>query len=197
MNRLWKGSKRCFANGKIFLSIYSPCISQCFYSIVQPRIATIVMSLSHVYPGKCMQICLLLILFSIPGTAMPGLNLNASSDSISAYPGDTITCHFELLNTGNETLNDLTLQDDLFGNISVGKSVLGVGESCNATVSYLINESDLPRPLFDVARASARCNNGSEILSNDARIVVSLGVKGYENISRLGYVGFSQSNLSS
>jgi len=136
---------------------------------------------------------LVLISLSFTSMAMPALNLTKTCNTISACPGDTIIYTFDLKNNGTEPLNNPTLLDDQFGEIPVNRSVLKVGDSWAVSVSYQVSGSDLPGPLVNIARAKAKCRGG-DVYSNNASSAVSLGIMGYENLSKYGYASFVPAN---
>jgi len=123
------------------------------------------------------------MLSSLPSVALPGLNLTKTCNTLSANLGDTVIYAFHLKNNGTEPLSDPVLMDDHLGEIPLNRSLLEAGGLCNANVSYLIIESDLPGPLKNVARATARCKE-SFVVSNNASFAISLGISGYENLSK-------------
>ena len=141
---------------------------------------------------RCLLVSIIIILLSLPCIAVPGLNLTKTCNTISANLGDTITYNFVLLNNGTEPLSNPALLDDHLGAIRINQSILEVGKSYPVSISYRINESDLPGPLVNFARATARYK-GSDISSNNASFAVSLGVAGYENLTKYGYSGFNAS----
>ena len=151
------------------------------------------MSKFNTYARKCLLLGLVLIILSFTSVAMPALNLTKSCNTISACPGDTIIYTFDLKNNGTEPLSNPTLLDDHLGEIPVKRSVLEVGDSCRVSVSYQVNGSDLPGPLVNFARATARFR-GSDVYSNNASFAVSLGIMGYENLSKYGYASFVPAN---
>lgn len=127
-----------------------------------------------------------MVLSSLPSVALPGLNLTKTCNTISANLGETVVYTFHLKNNGTEPLNDLMLLDGRLGEIPLNCSLLEAGELCNASVSYQITESDLPGPLKNEARATAVCQGGI-VASNNASFAMSLGISGYENLSKYGY----------
>ena len=62
-----------------------------------------------------------------------------------ANPGDTITYEFEVTNTGNVALTDITVEDlDLgFDAVACPVSELDLGESMTCTAEYLVTQSDI------------------------------------------------------
>jgi uncharacterized repeat protein (TIGR01451 family) len=136
---------------------------------------------------------LVLISLSFTSIAMPALNLTKTCNTISACPGDTIFYTFDLKNNGTEPLTNPTLLDDHLGKIPVNRSVLDVGDSCIVSASYQVSGSDLPGPLVNFARAMAK-SKGSDVHSNNASFAVSLGIMGYENLSKYGYASFVPAN---
>ena len=118
----------------------------------------------------CILTCLILMLSSLPSVALPGLNLTKTCNTLSANLGETVVFTFHLKNNGTEPINDLMLRDDRLGEIPLNCSLIEAGGLCNASVSYQIIESDLPGPLKNV--------------SNNASFAISLGISGYENLSK-------------
>ena len=133
-----------------------------------------------------MVIAIIVAFLSLPSMAMPGLNLTKTCSTISANIDDTIIYSFELRNNGTEKLSNPKILDDHLGEIKVNKSTLDIGESYVLSVSYNIVQSDLPGPLVNVARGSAKHKDG-EVFSNNASYAVSLGIVGYENLTKYGY----------
>lgn len=132
------------------------------------------------------SIAVILVLLSLPAMALPGLNLTRNCSTISANVDDTIVYTFDLKNNGTEKLSNPKLLDDRLGEIVINESTLDIGESIVVSVPYKVAGSDLPGPLVDVARARAEWK-GDEVFSNNASFAVSLGVMGYENLTRYGY----------
>ena len=131
----------------------------------------------------CILTCFILMLSSLPSAALPGLNLTKTCNTLSANLGETVVYTFYLKNNGTDPIKDLMLRDDRLGEIPLNCSLLEAGGLCNSSVSYKIIESDLPGPLKNVARATARCKE-SIVVSNNASFAISLGISGYENLSK-------------
>ena len=132
------------------------------------------------------SIAIITVLLSLPAMALPGLNLARNCSTISANVDDTIVYTFDLKNNGTEKLSNPKLLDDRLGEIVIDKSTLDVGESIVVRVPYKVAGSDLPGPLVNVARARAEWKDGT-VFSNNASFAVSLGIMGYENLTRYGY----------
>ena len=139
---------------------------------------------SHAYLSVwVLSLAFVFILLSLPSLAAPGLSLTKNCSTMSAYLGDTVVYDFLLQNNGTETLSDLILVDDHLGIIPLNKSTLKAGESCAVAVPYQIDISDVPGVLINSARGSAKCE-GKDVFSNNASFIVSLGISGFENISK-------------
>jgi len=133
-----------------------------------------------------LSIAIIMALLTLPVMALPGIELVKNCSTISANVDETIVYTFDLKNNGTEKLNNPTLWDDHLGEIPVNKSMLDIGESCTVRVPYKVVQSDLPGPLVNIARARAEWMGG-EVHSNNASFAVSLGIVGYENLSKYGY----------
>lgn len=141
------------------------------------------MKAGHSNSIKIAYLCLILFVLSAPSLSSAGLILTKSCNVKSAYLGDIVVYAFNLENNGSESLSDLAILDDHLGRIALNRSTLKAHESCIASISYQIAPSDIPGPLVNTARGSARCQSG-EIFSNNASFAVNLGVYGDENISK-------------
>jgi len=155
-----------------------------------------IMNKVHAYARGCLIFFIVVLVLSLPSLSTSGLNLTKSCNARSAYFGDTIVYTFTLENNGTEALSDLVLLDDHLGEIDLNKSALDVGESCAVSVPYKIAEADIPGPLANTARGSAKCE-GSDVFSNNASFMVSLGVSGIENLTKFEAVLFNRTNESS
>lgn len=132
------------------------------------------------------SIAIITILLSLPAMAFPGLNLTRNCSTISANVDDTVVYTFDLKNNGTEKLSNPKLFDDRLGEIKIIERTLDIGKSIIVRVPYKVVASDLPGPLVNVARAQAEWNGG-EVFSNNASFAVSLGIMGYENLTKYGY----------
>ncbi|MEJ2558365.1 MAG: PKD domain-containing protein, partial [Anaerolineae bacterium] len=65
----------------------------------------------------------------------------------TASMGQTITYTYRVTNTGSITLTNISAEDDRLGAISLLTTTLAPGASTTGTVTYLVQESDLPGPL--------------------------------------------------
>ena len=133
-----------------------------------------------------LSIAVIAALLILPAMALPGIELTKNCSTISANVDDVIFYTFDIKNNGTEKLYNPTISDDRLGEVSVNKSMLDIGESCTVRVPYNVLQSDLPGPLVNFARARAEWKGG-EVYSNNASFAVSLGIIGYENLSKFGY----------
>src|SRR5699024_7748995 len=82
---------------------------------------------------------------AVPGELEPGISLTKTADKENvSEAGEKVTYTFEVTNTGNTTLTDVTLTDDkLGGNIALEKTTLKPGESTTATATYEVTQKDI------------------------------------------------------
>ena len=73
----------------------------------------------------------------------------------TANVGQTVTYTFGVENTGDVTINSLTLSDPKVGPLTPAKSTLAPGESTTASADYVVKEGDLPGPLNNTVTATA------------------------------------------
>lgn len=142
-----------------------------------------------------LSIAIITAILTLPAMALPGIELIKNCSTISANVDDIIIYTFDIKNNGTEKLNNPIILDDRLGKIPVDKSILDIGESYTVRVPYKVVQSDLPGPLVNVARARAEWS-GEKVQSNNASFAVSLGIIGYENLSKYGYDLPGSINLS-
>jgi len=73
----------------------------------------------------------------------------------SAAIGETVTYTYTVRNTGSITIRELTLIDDVLGEVSIEKTELAPGESVSGTASHIVTADDLPGPLSNTVTATA------------------------------------------
>ncbi len=84
-------------------------------------------------------------------TSGPAINLVKEASVTAAGVGETITYDYTVINTGDVTLNSITLTDDMLGSISLEATTLAPGESTSGLATHLVAEDDLPGPLVNTA----------------------------------------------
>ena len=101
------------------------------------------------------------------------LQLAKSASPTSATVGDNITYSYSITNSGPVATDNITLEDDRLGTISLGQTSLNPGSSITATAVYTIAESDLPGPLVNTATVSGT-DPGGNALTASATATVEL-----------------------
>ncbi len=92
----------------------------------------------------------------------PSLSITKTADKTSASPGDTITYTYIISNAGNVTVDNVTLEDDMLGEIDLGEvASLKPGKNIAATATYTVTIDDLPGPIVNIATA-----RGNDPLNN-------------------------------
>jgi uncharacterized repeat protein (TIGR01451 family) len=86
-------------------------------------------------------------------TYTAALQVTKTPSATTAAIGETVTYQFTVVNTGNVTVNALTLTDDKLGEITLNTASLAAGETVTGTATHTIVETDLPGPLTNVATA--------------------------------------------
>jgi uncharacterized repeat protein (TIGR01451 family) len=84
----------------------------------------------------------------------PEIEVIKEADINEAYVGDTITYTYTVTNTGGQELTDIYVEDDLLGSVPLGTTTLQPKEHTTGTLTYTIQESDLPGPIFNMALAN-------------------------------------------
>jgi hypothetical protein len=94
----------------------------------------------------------------------PMISIQKSADKQTAIVGDLITYSYNISNSGDVTLYNISVTDDQLGNIFTPSSVLLPDEWMIGTSVYLVNETDLPGPMINIVIV-----NGSDILENQVQ----------------------------
>src|SRR5699024_7236867 len=82
---------------------------------------------------------------SVPGELNASISLEKTADKETvSQAGDKVVYTFVVTNTGNTTLTDVTLTDDMLGgDITLEKTTLKPGESTTATAEYKVEQKDI------------------------------------------------------
>jgi uncharacterized repeat protein (TIGR01451 family) len=79
----------------------------------------------------------------VPPATNPDIELVKEADVQEAEVGDVITYTYTVTNTGDVTLTDITLEDDVLGEIELESTTLEPGESTTGTATHTVTEDDL------------------------------------------------------
>ncbi|MFC2095103.1 hypothetical protein ACFLSW_01505 [Candidatus Bipolaricaulota bacterium] len=111
---------------------------------------------------------------SVQFTRSPSLNLQKSGEEGIFYEGDQARFSFTLVNTGNVTLENLSLTDFAIGEtVSFTVSTLTPGSSTSASIDYSVTASDAAAGLFtNSAVAEAWTLYGERVLAEDQTSIV-------------------------
>ena len=81
--------------------------------------------------------------------------------------GDTVTYCYNVTNTGDVTLTGVTVNDDLYGSVTLGTTTLAPGESTEGTLTHVVVESDAPS-VTDIATATGTDPLGDTVTDTDS-----------------------------
>ena len=87
----------------------------------------------------------------------------------SVSPGDVVKYTITVCNTGNLTLDDVTVFDNRTGTYDVG--TLAKGECNETNQTYTVTEQDLCRPIVNAVKVNATDLCGKEVEDNDSNTV--------------------------
>jgi len=113
-------------------------------------------------------------LTSSPPIEEPSIEVTKSADKTSATLGDNITYTYTITNTGNVTVDNITLTDDKLGTITLSTTNLAPGENVTATATYTATISDLPGPIINTATVTGTDPTGESISLTSDPVSVSL-----------------------
>ena len=111
---------------------------------------------------------------SVDLTYTASLQLKKTADPSSAAPHETITYTYTITNNGNAITDNLSLQDDKLGAISLTDTTLAPGESVNATATYAVAISDLPGPIVNTAEVTGIAPDGTLVSAKTDPVSVPL-----------------------
>lgn len=98
---------------------------------------------------------------------VPGISIVKEGPS-AANVGDTITYTYTVTNTGELTLDNVQVEDDILGNITLDDTTLDPGESTMGTSQYTVQSSDLPGPIVNTATVTGQYGPGDTQIVTDA-----------------------------
>ncbi|MBZ0295578.1 MAG: DUF11 domain-containing protein [Anaerolineae bacterium] len=101
----------------------------------------------------------------LPITAGPALTIDKSVDNPAANVGDTVTYTYVVTNTGDVTLDPVSVTDDRLGPITLAVTSLAPTESTTGTATYTIQAGDLP--LTNIATANGTPPTGPGVTDDD------------------------------
>jgi hypothetical protein len=107
-------------------------------------------------------------------TYTAALQLTKTADPSPAAPYKTITYTYTITNNGNVTTDNLSLQDNKLGEISLTDTTLAPGESLTTTATYTVITADLPGPIVNTATVNGTDPDGAVISATTGPISVSL-----------------------
>ena len=100
---------------------------------------------------------------SVQLTYTAALQVTKTSSANTAAVGENVTYQFSVSNTGNVTINALTLTDDKLGDITLDTALLAAGATATGSATHTVIEADLPGPLTNVATAKGTDTQGKSV----------------------------------
>jgi uncharacterized repeat protein (TIGR01451 family) len=88
------------------------------------------------------------------------------SDPLAVSIGDTVTYCFIVSNTGDVSLTSVTVNDDIYGSVTLGTTTLAPGETTEGTITHIVVGSDAPS-VTDTATATGTPPAGAEVTGID------------------------------
>jgi hypothetical protein len=116
---------------------------------------------------------------SVDLTYAASLQLTKTAAPSPAAPHQTITYTYTITNNGNVSANNLSLQDDKLGAISLTDTSLAPGKSLTATATYTVAIADLPGPIVNTATVTGTDSTGNALSAASSQVSVSLNVNNW------------------
>ncbi len=103
----------------------------------------------------------------------PAITVTKTPDKLVAQPGDIITYTITVKNTGNVTLNNLTVTDSLLGPLGGFGTSIAPGVSVTKLIAYTVQVGDA-NPLLNTVTVAATPQGLSTPITNTASASVSI-----------------------
>ncbi len=101
-----------------------------------------------------------------PPTEQSSILVTISPDRAIVAVGDVVHCDFTIENTGDLTVDSLTLVDDFGNSIPLDDTELAIGELAHGAFDYTVTEAYLPGPFEIRVTASGWDPYGREVVAN-------------------------------
>jgi uncharacterized repeat protein (TIGR01451 family) len=88
------------------------------------------------------------------------------TDPLNACIGDTVTYCFNVTNTGDVTLTNVTVVDDIYGHVTLATNTLAPGDSTLGTLTHVATVADIPS-VTNIATVSATDPLGGIVTDDD------------------------------
>jgi uncharacterized repeat protein (TIGR01451 family) len=128
--------------------------------------------------GLLLVCAIVFLLFAAVSPALAdagdGITITKTADLAEASPGDNITYTYVITNSDNVTVDNITLEDDKLGAISLSTTTLAPGDNVTATASHVVEEGDYPSPLENTATASGKYPNSDNVTASTSASVTLL-----------------------
>jgi uncharacterized repeat protein (TIGR01451 family) len=111
----------------------------------------------------------------LPVKITPGIHINKTastngmcpgSDPLTVHIGDTVTYCFNVTNTGDINLTEVTVNDDIYGPVTLPTAILTPGESTEGTIMHIVVGSDAPL-VTNIATATGTDPYGGTVTDTD------------------------------
>ena len=107
------------------------------------------------------------------------LTIVKTANTTQASPGQGITYTYTINNTGDVTINNLVLTDNMSGVISeidLASTNITPGQSLTATANYTVTIADLPGPITNIATIQGKDPLGRTVSVTSDPVTVSLTI---------------------
>ncbi|UCC89318.1 MAG: hypothetical protein JSV81_08415, partial [Anaerolineales bacterium] len=101
---------------------------------------------------------------SVDLTTTAEMTVTKRADVNTAQVGQVVTYTYQVTNTGNITLTDISANDDKLGPVLFTSSTLRPTQAASAWLTYTIQVKDLPGPLINTAIVSSTVGAESRFL---------------------------------
>jgi uncharacterized repeat protein (TIGR01451 family) len=109
-----------------------------------------------------------LALNAINNNLCAGIRVDKQANTIAASVGQSVSYSYQVTNIGTTTLNELSLNDDQLGAVTLHKKSLQVGEGMSGTLTYVVQMSDLPGPLVNSVMGMGSPAVGNPVTDTDS-----------------------------
>lgn len=109
-------------------------------------------------------------------TEQSSIKVIIDPDKPLVAPGDTVTCSFTVIITGDLAVFDLVLRDDFGNTIPLSTTSLAPGQTASASYAYQVREEDLPGPFTIGVTVSGKDKYGQKVEANAYSRIPMVGI---------------------
>ena len=146
---------------------------------------TLTKDYSSVAAGSTNPLRAIVCKYPVNMTYTSGLAVTKTPSRTTAAVGQAVTYNYGVTNTGTISIKSIALSDSKLGPIPLSINTLKPGATTSASVTYTINETDLPGPLSNNVTVTGNEDKTNKQVRATASATISLTYKAALNITKI------------